>query len=65
MHHIQSNLCEVFECTEPELTSKAIFDEFRAWLNKHPEIRGCVLAPLCRRYHQQQYRGAVLRVLHQ
>ena len=45
MHHLQSKLCEVFECTEPELTSKGIFDEFRAWLNEHPEIEVFALDP--------------------
>ena len=45
MYQIQSKLCEVFECTEPELTSKGILDEFRAWHNDHPDIEVCALDP--------------------
>ena len=32
MYRITSQLCEAFGCTDAELTSKGIFDEFRAWL---------------------------------
>ena len=41
----QRKLCEVFDCTESELTSKGILDEFRVWLKEHPEIEVCALDP--------------------
>jgi hypothetical protein len=38
MHRIKSQLCEVFKCTNQQLTSKGNLDKFRAWLKEHPEI---------------------------
>jgi len=38
MYRIKSHLCEVFNCTTPELTSKGILDEFRAWLKDNPDV---------------------------
>ncbi len=37
MYRITSQLCEVFNCTEQRLIKKGILDEFRAWLEEHPE----------------------------
>ena len=39
MYRIKSKLCEVFQCTDPELTSKGILDEFRTWLKEHPDMQ--------------------------
>ena len=38
MYQIKSQLCEVFSCTDAELTSKGILAKFRAWLKRHPDI---------------------------
>ena len=39
MYRIKSQLCEVFNCTDQELTTKGILDEFRAWLKDNPDIQ--------------------------
>lgn len=41
MYRIKSQLCEVFNCTNPELTSKGILVKFMAWLQQHPEVGVC------------------------
>jgi len=38
MYRITTQLCEVFNCTVPELASKGILAKFRVWLKRHPEI---------------------------
>jgi len=38
MYRIKSQLCEVSNYTDPELTSKGILDELRAWLKDNPDV---------------------------
>lgn len=38
MYRLTSQLCEVFKCTDQQLTKKGILDAFKTWLKEHPEI---------------------------
>ncbi|WP_269844354.1 hypothetical protein [Methylotuvimicrobium alcaliphilum] len=38
MYRIKNQPCEVFNCTDPELTSKGILDEFRIWLKDNSDV---------------------------
>lgn len=38
MFRIESQLCEVFDCTNQQLETRGILDKFNTWLQDHPEL---------------------------
>ncbi len=38
MFRIESQLCEVFDCTNQQLESRGVLDKFNVWLKEHPEL---------------------------
>jgi hypothetical protein len=51
MYRMRSQLCDVFNCSEPELETQGILERFRAWLRDHPELQPC---------NDDPYRGEII-----